>query len=62
MMKSGKLKDITDIDELLKAQFKDLIEDMLKEELEHKLGYNKYDYTNKEIDNSRNEKRNKTVM
>jgi putative transposase len=61
LMQSGKLKDITDIQELLKAQFQDLIQEMLEGELEHELGYSKYDYKNKETDNARNGKRKKTV-
>jgi len=34
---------------------------MLEAELEHELGYSKYDYKNKETDNSRNGSRAKTV-
>lgn len=61
LMKEGKLKDISDIQNLLKAQFKDLIEAMLEGEIEHELGYSKYDYKNKDTFNSRNGKRSKKV-
>lgn len=61
LMKEGKLKDISDIQSLLKAQFKDLIEEMLEGEIEHELGYSKYDYKNKDTFNSRNGKRSKKV-
>ena len=62
LMKSGKLKDISDVQNLLKEQFKDLIEEMLEGEIEHELGYSKYDYKNKETTNSRNGRRSKTVV
>lgn len=62
MMKQGELKDINDVHGFLKDQFKDLIEEMLEAELDYELGYTKYDYQNKNTDNSRNGKRSKTVM
>lgn len=61
LMKKGQLTDISDIQDLLKAQFKDIIEEMLEAELEDKLGYSKYDYKNKETYNSRNGKRSKNL-
>ena len=61
LMASGKLKDVTDIQDLLKDQFKEIIEEMLEGELEEELGYSKYDYKNKETKNSRNGKRSKKV-
>ena len=61
LMKEGKLKDITDIQSLLKEQFKDLIEEMLEAEIDHELGYSKYDYKNKDTHNARNGKQSKTV-
>lgn len=56
-MKKWQLTDISDIQDLLKAQFKDIIEEMLEDEL----GYSKYDYKNKETYNSRNGKRSKNL-
>jgi len=61
LMKKGQLTDISDIQDLLKAQFKDIIEEMLEAELEDELGYSKYDYKNKETYNSRNGKRSKNL-
>lgn len=61
LMKDGQLKDVKDIQTLLKEQFKDIMQEMLEAELDHELGYSKYDYKNKETDNSRNGSRPKTV-
>lgn len=61
LMKEGKLKDVSDIQNLLKAQFTDLIEEMLEGEIDHELGYSKYDYKNKDTENARNGKRAKKV-
>lgn len=61
LMKDGQLKDVKDIQSLLKEQFKDVIEEMLEAELDHELGYSKYDYKNKESNNSRNGTRSKKV-
>ncbi len=61
LMKEGKLKDISDIQSLLKEQFKDLIEEMLEAELDPELGYSKYDFKNKDTENARNGKRSKKV-
>ena len=43
LMQEGKLKDVSDVQNLLKEQFKDLIEEMLEAELDYELGYSKYD-------------------
>lgn len=61
LMKEGKLNNITDVQELLKEQFKDLIEEMLEAEIDEELGYSKYDYKNKNTENTRNGKRSKKV-
>lgn len=61
LMKEGKLKDATDIQELLKRMFGDLLEEMLEAEIDDELGYSKYDYKNKQTTNSRNGKRSKKV-
>ncbi|OWZ82614.1 IS256 family transposase, partial [Natranaerobius trueperi] len=44
-----------------KEQFGELIEEMLESELDHELGYSKYDYREKETTNSRNGKREKQL-
>ena len=62
LMQQGELKDVNDVQRLLKEQFKDLIQEMLEAELDYELGYSKYDYQNKETKNSRNGKRSKTII
>lgn len=61
LMKDGQLKDVNDIQSLLKEQLKDIMQEMLEAELDHELGYSKYDYKNKETTNSRNGSRSKKV-
>lgn len=61
LMKEGELKDVNDIQSLLKEQFKDIMQEMLEAELDHELGYSKYDYKNKATDNSPNGSRSKRV-
>ena len=46
LMKDGQLKDVNDIQSLLKEQLKDIMQEMLGAELDHELGYSKYDYKN----------------
>jgi transposase-like protein len=43
-----------EVNEAFKDMFKDFFEEMFQSELESELGYSKYDYKNKETDNSRN--------
>ena len=54
LIKEYKLKDPKDIQEMLKKLFGDTLQEMLEAELDHELGYTKYDYKNKDTDNSRN--------
>ena len=54
LIKEYKLKDAKDIQEMLKKLFGDKLKEMLEAELDHELGYSKYDYKSKEIENSRN--------
>ena len=61
MVKSGQIKSVEDIDELVKAIYKETLETMLEGELEDELGYSRYDYRNKNTSNSRNGKRSKKV-
>lgn len=49
------------IADALKEGFKDLIQEALEAELDNKLGYSKYDWKNKEIENSRNGHTKKTL-
>ena len=43
-----------DIQDLFKETIAEFMEDGLEAELDEELGYSKYDYKNKETDNSRN--------
>jgi len=54
LLKEYKVKDAKDIQEVLKRLFGDALQEMLEAELDHELGYSKYDYKNKATDNSRN--------
>jgi putative transposase len=54
LIKEYKLKDAKDIQEMLKSLFGDTLKEMLEAELDHELGYSKYDYKSKETENSRN--------
>jgi transposase-like protein len=48
------IKNFSDINSLFKEMVSDILENGLEAELEDELGYSKYDYRNKETDNSRN--------
>jgi putative transposase len=61
LIKEYNLKDPKDIQEMLKKLFGDTLQEMLEAELDHELGYTKYDYKNKTTDNSRNGYSSKTV-
>ncbi len=61
LIKEYNLKDPKDIQEMLKKLFGDTLQEMLEAELDHELGYTKYDYKNKATDNSRNGYFQKTV-
>ena len=54
LIKEYNLKDPKDIQYMLKKLFGDTLQEMLEAELDHELGYSKYDYKNKQTDNSRN--------
>ena len=49
------IKSGTDVNSIMRDMMSVLLEGALDEELEEKLGYSKYDYQNKETENSRNE-------
>ncbi len=54
LIKEHNLKDATDVENMFKEMFADTIKEMLESEMDHELGYSKYDYKNKETNNSRN--------
>ena len=54
-------KDVNDVQEMLKDLLGDTLQDMLEAEMDEHLGYSKYDYQNKETDDSRNGYSPKTV-
>lgn len=55
------IKDIAGVQELVKELTAGLIQEAMDAELEEELGYSKYDYKNKQTDNSRNGSYKKTV-
>ena len=54
-------EDAADVQEILKDLLGDTLQGMLEAEMDEKLGYSKYDYRNKETDDSRNGYSKKTV-
>ena len=55
------IKSTDDIKEALKDMLGSTMQGMLESELEEDLGYGRYDYANKETDNSRNGYSSKTL-
>jgi len=55
------VKDFSDIQALFKGMVGEVLENGLEGELDDELGYTKYDYRNKETENSRNGHSNKTL-
>ena len=55
------IKDGTDVNSIMRDMMSVILEGALDEELDEELGYSKYDYRNKETDNSRNGHSNKTM-
>ncbi len=49
-----KIKDGPDVNSIMRDMMSVILEDALDEELNEELGYSKYDYRNKQTDNSRN--------
>ena len=49
-----RIKDGTDVNTVMRDMMSVLLEGVLDEELDEELGYSKYDYKNKDTDNSRN--------
>ena len=56
-----KVKDGTDVNSIMRDMMSVILEGALDEELNEELGYSKYDYRNKETDNSRNGYSQKTM-
>lgn len=54
-------EDAADVQDMLKDLLGDTLQGMLEAEMDEKLGYSKYDYKNKETDDSRNGYSRKTV-
>jgi transposase-like protein len=55
------VKDLADVHDLVKELTSGLIQEIMDAELEDELGYSKYDYKNKQTENSRNGRYTKTV-
>lgn len=55
-------QDAQDVQEMLKDLLGDTLQGMLEAEMDESLGYSKYDYKNKNTDNSRNGYSKKTVV
>ena len=55
-------EDAQDVQEMLKDLLGDTLQGMLEAEMDEKLGYSKYDYKNKETEDSRNGYSRKTVV
>lgn len=55
------VKSGTDVNAIMRDMISVILEGALDEELDEKLGYSKYDYRNKETDNSRNGHSQKTM-
>jgi len=55
------IKDGTDVNAVMRDMMSVLLEGVLDEELDEELGYSKYDYRNKDTDNSRNGHSSKTM-
>lgn len=60
-LKEGNFKDGDSIADALTAGFKDLIQEALEAELDNQSGYSKYDWKNKDGENSRNGHSKKTL-
>lgn len=62
MIKEYGIKDMNDVHEFVKMLTAETIQAALDAELDSELGYSKYDYKNKQTDNSRNGYSQKTVQ
>lgn len=62
LLESYQPEDVTDIQSMLKDLLSDTLQGMLESELDDELGYSKYDYVNKDTNNSRNGYSKKSVL
>lgn len=60
-LRKNNLRDAKSIEDAFAAQFKEVLQEALEEELSYELGYSRYDWKNKEGDNSRKGHTMKTV-
>ena len=60
-IKEGNLKDLADVQAMVKELFASAVQEMLEAEMDTHLGYTKHDTKNKQTENSRNEHSKKTV-
>ena len=60
-LENAKVENPEDLQKLIKAMMKQVVESSLEGELDEELGYTRYDYRNKETENSRNGFSKKTV-
>ena len=56
-----KVKDGTDVNAIMRDMMSIVLEGALDEELDEELVYSRYDYRNKDTDNSRNDHSQKTI-
>ena len=61
LLQGAGINDVAGVQELFKEMVSTVLENGLEGELEEELGYSKYDYRNKETDNSRNGHSEKTL-
>lgn len=61
LLQDAGINDVAGVEDLFKEMVGTVLENGLDGELEGELGYSKYDYRNKDTDNSRNGYREKTL-
>ena len=61
IIKTAAIKDPADLQAFIKEMMRQVVESSLEGELDEELGYTRYDYRNKETENSRNGHSKKTV-
>lgn len=61
LLQTSGISSMDDIQDLFKETIAEFMENGLEAELDDELGYSKYDYKNKDTDNSRNGHNNKTL-
>ena len=61
-LKDNPINDPNDIQELMKEMMRQVLQGGLEAELDDELGYTRYDYRNKETENSRNGFSKKTMQ